>query len=278
MLHGHVFAEKMRVAESFRMPNIMDNDACLFYIIKGKSEVYSPTEKVVMEADESVLMKCGNYIGCAVDATPTNMHESVGFHFHPDVVQKLVSSGRLAFDPVQTNEVVSAVRLSGNEQLRVYVEGLKYYLDHPEQATDAFIELKMQELMLILINSGKALPFISSVLSRLYKKEEVAFNQVIEANMYNNLSIPEMAILTHRSESTFKRDFKKYYGDSPARYLRQKRVEKAADLLVKSDLAVSEVAWECGFENAAHFSKTFFDHFDAWPRDYRMTQMQKPTA
>jgi len=278
LLHGHVFAELMQTSRDMRMPNIMEHDACLYYILNGRGEIYSPSEKVVMQSNESVLMKCGNYIGCFVDATPDNPHRSIGFHFHPDVVQRMIQSGRIAFDRSNHPVSVSAVRISSNDQLQNFVEGISYYLEHPEQASEAFVELKMQELLVILAQSGNASDQVLSVLRRLYKKEEIVFHQVIEANLYNNLSIPELSVLTHRSESTFKRDFKKFYQESPAKYFRKKRLSKAADLLLTSSLNINEIAWDCGFENPAHFSKTFFDQYQQWPRDYRLNQANATQA
>ena len=277
-LYGHAFAEMMSTPMNVRTQTVMDHDACLYYMINGRGEIYSPTEKVSIKAKESVLMKCGNYVGCVLDATPVDMHESIGFHFHPEVVQKLVAAGKLTFNKPEDRPDASAVKFNSSPELESYVQGILFYFDHPEYVTEQMIELKVQELLLILIKDGEEHPLVTSILSRLYKKEEVEFDKVIEANLYNNLSIPELALLTHRSESTFKRDFKKYYQQSPAKYFRNKRLDKAAGLLKSSELPVSEVAWECGFESPAHFSKTFFDRFNEWPRDFRQLSHSNSTA
>jgi AraC-like DNA-binding protein len=92
---------------------------------------------------------------------------------------------------------------------------------------------------------------------------------MIEANQYNNFTIEELAFLTHRSESTFKRDFKKWYGEPPAKYLKERRLQKALSLLHQPEYSVNEVAWECGFENAAHFSTSFSKRFGKSPKKYR---------
>lgn len=275
MLQGHVFAEMMATDREMRVPNIMDNDACLYYILSGRGEIYSPTEKVVIKQRDSVLMKCGNYIGCFMDAHPGNEHRSVGFHFNPELLRQLVKDGKLTFAVPVRREEVSAVRFAENEQLNNYLEGLMYYLDHPELASEPFVELKMQELLMILLQSGNAEPLLAEVLGRLYEPQEIQFDRVIEANLYHNLSIPELSLLTNRSESTFKRDFKKYYGTSPAKFFREKRLKRASELLLQSDMQVNEIAWECGFESASHFSKAFFQVFGKWPREYRLTEIDK---
>ncbi|MBL4624272.1 MAG: helix-turn-helix transcriptional regulator [Flavobacteriales bacterium] len=70
-------------------------------------------------------------------------------------------------------------------------------------------------------------------------------------------------------ESSFKRDFKKYFNESPAKYFKNKKLTKAAELLARTSLLISEIAWDCGFENAAHFSTSFTDKYSQSPRNYR---------
>ena len=182
-----VFVEMMEVQSDIRMPNIMDHDACLFYVIEGASEVYSPTEKVVMNKSDSVLMKCGHYIGCSIGAGPSQPYQSVGFHFPPGIVGEFVKEGRIKLDAATPRAEVSAIRLTANRRLDNYVDGMLYYLEHPEEATDEFLKVKMHELLTILIQSGQAEPLLADVLSRLYSPQQIAFNEVIEANLYTRL-------------------------------------------------------------------------------------------
>ena len=85
----------------------------------------------------------------------------------------------------------------------------------------------------------------------------------------NKLTINELSLLTYRSESTFKRDFRKYFNESPAKYIKRKRLEKASELLQNSTQSISEIAWACGFENITHFSTSFVQMFNKPPRSYR---------
>ena len=126
-------------------------------------------------------------------------------------------------------------------------------------------------MVTILISSTHD-PLVSYIFGTINSREHLEFDKVIEANIFNNLSIPELAHLTNRSESTFKRDFKLYYKESPAKYLKTQKLEKAAELLRTPSLQVSEIAWECGFDNVAHFSTSFTKQFGLPPRLYRENQ------
>ena len=53
----------------------------------------------------------------------------------------------------------------------------------------------------------------------------------------------------------------------------QMRLERARSMLTRggSDLRICEVAWQCGFANAAHFSRTFKQQYGASPKDVQRT-------
>ncbi len=52
-------------------------------------------------------------------------------------------------------------------------------------------------------------------------------------------------------------------------YVRKKRLEKAQNLLVSTDLRISEIADAVGFNSHANFSKYFFEEFNVSPTDFR---------
>jgi AraC-like DNA-binding protein len=81
--------------------------------------------------------------------------------------------------------------------------------------------------------------------------------------------------MTNLSLSSFKREFKKNYGDSPASYIRNKRLEKSAELLRISEERITDIAFDCGFNDLATFSKLFHDKYNTSPSNYRLDQISK---
>jgi AraC-like DNA-binding protein len=75
--------------------------------------------------------------------------------------------------------------------------------------------------------------------------------------------------MCHRSLSTFKREFRKHYGVSPGRWLLDRRLEHSASLLLTTEMSVTEVMLECGFEDLSHFSRAFKEKFGQAPSAYR---------
>ena len=80
--------------------------------------------------------------------------------------------------------------------------------------------------------------------------------------------MPEFARATGRSLSTFKRDFKKFTNLSPERWLTNRRLLAAHDLL-RRDRRVSDVCFDVGFKNVSHFSAIFKKKFGVTPGQVR---------
>lgn len=269
-LYGHTFAECFTLNQEFRTPTEMRNDACLVYVQSGKQEVYSATQKIIARDKESILMKCGNYIANFSSVSPASQFKSVVFHLDPASIKKSFGDKDLGFLRVdKTNASIDpALKIDQSTLLDNFVRSMEPYFDNPNLANEQLLAIKLQELVYILSDSGKN-PTATQIIGTLYSPEEISFDETIEANLFNNLSIAEFAHLTHRSESTFKRDFRKWYNESPAKYFKTKRLEKAADLLNTTSLQINEIAWDCGFENAAHFSDSFHTYFGKSPKEYK---------
>ena len=93
--------------------------------------------------------------------------------------------------------------------------------------------------------------------------------EVMEANYAYNLTIDAYARLTNRSVSSFKRDFQALYKTSPGRWLIDKKLDRAKQLLLQTAQAITDVAFDSGFENTAHFSRLFKQKTGITPMEFR---------
>jgi AraC-like DNA-binding protein len=85
------------------------------------------------------------------------------------------------------------------------------------------------------------------------------------------LSLAGMAKELNLSTSTLTRSLKAS-GLSPMRYAWSLRLERAARLLEQTPKgAIQEIAFQCGFASAAHFSRAFKERYAMTPREYAMS-------
>ncbi len=69
---------------------------------------------------------------------------------------------------------------------------------------------------------------VQQFLSELFSPGALSFQSVIENNLYNSLSLEELALVCNKSLSSFKREFKRVYNESPAKYIKNRKLEEAA--------------------------------------------------
>ncbi len=87
-------------------------------------------------------------------------------------------------------------------------------------------------------------------------------NAILEKHYADNtFGLPQLCQKIGMSRSQLFRKLKALVDTSPSAYIRSFRLNKAKALLEKGELNVSEVAWETGFVNLAHFSKVFQEEF-----------------
>src|SRR5690606_10775181 len=158
-----------------------------------------------------------------------------------------------------------------------YIEGLLFYFENPSLVNDEILILKLKEIVLLLSQTGDA-DTIQAILSQLFSPTAFTFKQVIEANLFSQAGIEELAQKTNLSVSSFKREFKRLYQDSPANYIKTKRLERAAELLVISDERITDIAFDCGFNDLANFTKRFHDKYGCTPTQYRQARRDDPSA
>ena len=97
---------------------------------------------------------------------------------------------------------------------------------------------------------------------------KIDLRDFMERNFRSDMSMTEFARASGRSLSTFKRDFKKMSELSPERWLTDRRLRAALDLL-KRGRRVSDACFDVGFKNVSHFSAIFKKKFGITPGEVR---------
>jgi transcriptional regulator GlxA family with amidase domain len=93
--------------------------------------------------------------------------------------------------------------------------------------------------------------------------------ELIEAQYAQPLDLDELARTANFSRYHFLRAFRRAYHATPHEYLTRKRIERAKELLADSQLTVTEICFEVGFESLGSFS-TLFHNIVGWsPSIYR---------
>jgi AraC family transcriptional regulator, exoenzyme S synthesis regulatory protein ExsA len=270
---GKVVFERLVMDGSVsRVPKLfVEQEACFLYLTKGAFIFRTPTNLLSFKESDGMLAKCGNYFFENASLNKKAEHQVVsvvGAFFYPSVVKSFFQSD-LSIKQLQSS--FDAVKINIEPLMKSFMDSLNFMLDNPEIADENLIITKLKELLLLLSKSEQG-ESITDFVNSLFVFHEYNFNEIIQQNLYTNLSLPEFAHLSSMSLATFKRKFQDYYKQSPAKYILLKKLEKSLLLLAHKTKSVSEIAYETGFESVSNFDKAFKKHYGKSPTEYRLSQ------
>jgi AraC-like DNA-binding protein len=93
--------------------------------------------------------------------------------------------------------------------------------------------------------------------------------EYIHNNINRRLELHELAKLVYLNPTYFSNRFEKMVGIRPTKYITRCRLEKAQVLMMDFSKSLSEIAYQTGFNDLPHFSKTFTNSFGIGPAAYR---------
>ena len=140
-------------------------------------------------------------------------------------------------------------------------------LPHSEQAR--WCVWKSVELLYLLSAPEKAETDTAPALEREVARALADTRRYMEEHLDEPLTIPALSRRACLSATTFKEGFRRLYGLPVHAWLRQRRMERAAELLRSSSLSVLGVAQSVGYGSASQFTAAFRRQYGVTPAQYR---------
>ena len=264
---GQVIIEKMVVKTPFRYEAIFQERGCFIYFKETGPKLVSSENNIQLKGNEAVLLKCGSHFVDLLKKAEEDKVEVIVVHFFPEILKKLYVNELPEILTKYKNSPSSNVIVSSNV-LSKFINSLDFYFENPSLVNNDLLELKIKELVLLLIQS-KNIDSIIELIADLYSTKSISVREVVELHLYSNLKLDQLAKLANLSLSSFKRSFQKEYNDSPINYINKRRLEKAKQLLTLTELSVGEIAYEVGFQDSLYFTRLFKNKIGIPPTKYR---------
>ena len=163
------------------------------------------------------------------------------------------------------------IKIDLNEVTRTSFYSMIPYFKQKIPPSEKLLELKFKELLLNILSNPSNKQLLAYIL-HLKDDIKIPIWQVMEKNYTYNLTLKEFARISSRSLAAFKRDFFEYYHTTPGKWLTNKRLTHARDLLRTTKQSITEIAFNSGFENTSHFSRIFKEKFGLSPLQFRKKQ------
>ncbi|TKC05545.1 helix-turn-helix transcriptional regulator [Pedobacter polaris] len=274
-LFGKTLLEILVLKPPFKFEMPAAENACFHYMLESEMHYNIDEKQVKISANDSLLLNCRT-VGNNMSNVTANNNKVVIVHFHPDILKKIYDREMptLLQQPKNPISNKTSERINNDFLIQKYIEGLLFYFENPSLVNEDILVLKLKEII-ILLSQTKNAEAIQMILSQLFSPTIYSFKQIITANLFSAITLDELADYCNLSLSSFKREFAKHYNDTPANYIKTKRLEKATELLVVSNQRITDIAFECGFNDLANFTKSFHDKYGVTPSNYRLNQIAK---
>lgn len=124
----------------------------------------------------------------------------------------------------------------------------------------------------ILQGEEMVIQYLSFINDHLYKINNPIIHDAlayIKNNLDKELSLEEVANAIHISKSYLSNLFSKCLGNSFSHHVNKLKIEKAKELLVKTQLSIMDITLECGFNSQSYFCRVFSGFEGMSPNQYR---------
>lgn len=251
------------------------------YVLHGR--------KLIYDGDRCRNVACGEvfYLGIGhhyVENLADEDHpfEQIVFYYSPELLQHIMRHLTIAYRMTISNNhsceicrTQNAIAMPCWGALRSFFNSTGVYLREERFARDEAAEkIKMTELIYHLV-AHEDCCLKSRMLGYMDAAKE-HFEQTIYDYVFRDCPIEELARCTHRSMTSFKKEFHRLFLMPPHRWFVRQRLMHARLLLISTAKSISEIGVECTFPNTSHFIKLFKREFGLTPAIYRSLHRQTP--
>jgi AraC-like DNA-binding protein len=233
-------------------------------LVKGTKEIFGSHDSIKIDNTEILLLTSGSVLMWESSAEDDNLESFLIFFsnqllkefcakHNPDILK---AGGKSA--PIMS--------LKKDEFIQNFQNSLRL-LDEKHFAP--LQRLKLEELLVYLVLSNNNNAVHAFIRKALQDSSEDKLRQVVVANAKNALTTDELAFLCNMSTSTFKRHFAKAFQCSPKKYLTDKKMEKARELLLL-DKRPSDIYLDLGYQSLPSFSTEFKKYFGISPKKFQL--------
>ncbi len=257
----------------FKISDSLINEARIVHVVNGSSRLYSANQFHELSSGDTLIMKSDKFVNNWTVNEDESETEVIVFQLTSDLLYYLYGTELPEWFTQEKNISVNPVlKIDQDQLIDSYFTLLRQYLNCPVQITSEVVQIKVRELIALIVQSDST-GEIKKLFGDLFSANEYDFQEVIQKNIFENLKLEDLAFLTGMSLSSFKRKFSTLYGTSPTKYIVSKRLEEAQTLLNTTDISISDIAYDCGFSDLAYFSKTFKSYYNCSPSEVRKTEL-----
>lgn len=242
---------------------IILNQNTFSFLTEGTKEVIFDNSALSIDNSKFLIMKSGHCL-MTEKLSDIRSYRSVLLFFTSETLLKFIRKTEL--NKTESTEYKSVYSFSYDEFIQRFVNSLLDISKLSKNIQKKLLEVKFEEIMLYLTEVNGT-EFLYSLTENSSDTTQT-FIRTVESNQFSKLTLKELAFLCGMSISTFKREFKKHYSESPIKWFQNKRLEYAHYLLNQEQKSSSEIYFEVGYENLSSFIQAYKSKYGITPKQH----------
>ncbi|NHA03430.1 helix-turn-helix transcriptional regulator [Mucilaginibacter sp. HC2] len=243
-------------------------DHLLVFLLEGNLRVVYGKQSFLVNKNEMILLKKATLVQYEWSGSHenSNLFDCLMFSLKSELIRSFLTSTELRISRQNSvHQVLTSVQPM-DECLLAFAQSLKPYFKNVAKVVPSQLRHKMMEL---LYDTAVCSQAMFQQILHLQQQVPTDLREVVEQHYATQVRIQDLAYLSGRSLSSFKRDFQQVYNLPPATWIREKRLNKAKEMLETTGMTVSEICYSLGFENVSHFSRIFKQYHGKIPTSLR---------
>jgi AraC-like DNA-binding protein len=228
----------------------------------GKKQVHFADTSITLNSKQSLLLKKGNWLWTELLDTEAIYYCKLFFFSEERLMEFLQKHTKNSFH--HKDEIPYFV-IENDDYIITFLNSMSVLNTASSDYTERLLLVKFEEIMLYLLYKYEEK--FEFYLYSLISKEVSPFKNVVESNVHSNLKLEEIAFLCNMSLSTFKRHFIVEYNEAPGKWLQDKRLQRAKEILKEGQLKASDIYLDMGYNNLSNFSIAFKNKFGKSPKE-----------
>lgn len=236
----------------------------LIYVRSGSFLFDHPTGQIVIRAGEYIFMRRDCMATISKRSEGDTPFRSIALTLSRSFLKEYFNrrvAGR-NFPAGRASVQAPALVLTPTPALKGWAQSLAACADGQGEISEELLKLKQEEAVMALLGCDERL---YPTLFDFYETWKIDLAEFMENHFTEDLSLEEFAAYTGRSLASFKRDFAKISSCPPRRWINERRLDLARELLRKERLGAREVCYRVGFKNPSHFSTAYKRRFGHAP-------------
>lgn len=241
------------------------------FLLDGEKTVHFAGMKVNVKPHQFVMLTAGNCLMSEKIAAPGAEYHSILICFDGTLLSNFFDRHSMLIErPAKMVDQLPFLLFEKDEFLINFTRSLDSLLVSDKPLHSQLQKVKLEELLVYL--AVKYPEQIQQIRNMHYEADnDLLIRQAVTSHITSNITIQELAFLCNMSLSTFKRRFARLYKNSPNRWLLEKRMEKAAEMLRTNNYKASDIFSELGYENLSSFIQAFKQIYGVTPKQYQLS-------